>query len=79
MVAIELLIATGDRGEGRLKFLAPSCEHALIDVEMKPSDNSIGIGPQPQLPRNYARATVLVNGPGVIVADRQFQSKISWY
>ncbi|MEO0479702.1 MAG: hypothetical protein AAF196_09500 [Planctomycetota bacterium] len=51
----------------------------ILDAEMKPTDGSIGIGPQPQLPEDYDRATVLVNGPGVIVADRQFESKIGWY
>ena len=50
----------------------------VLDVEMHPSENSIGIGPQPKLPPDYARATVLVNGPGVIVA-RQLGSKIDWW
>src|SRR5690606_10191372 len=48
------------------------------DAEMHPKENSIGIGPQPKLPADYARATVLVNGPGVIVAQ-QLGSKIDWY
>ena len=51
----------------------------VLDVEMRPTKNSIGIGPQPTLPPDYARATVLVNGPGVIVAERQLKSKIDWY
>lgn len=50
----------------------------VLDFEMRPKDNSIGIGPQPELPANYARATVLVNGPGVIVAEK-LGSKIDWY
>lgn len=50
----------------------------VLDVEMHPKENSIGIGPQPQLPADYARATVLVNGPGVIVAEK-LGSKIDWY
>lgn len=58
---------------------ADAYDVVVLDVEMKPSDRSIGIGPQPQLPKDYARATVLVNGPGVIVADRQLESKIGWY
>lgn len=50
----------------------------VLDVEMHPKENSIGIGPQPKLPADYARATVLVNGPGVIVAEK-LGSKIDWY
>ena len=50
----------------------------ILDVEMHPKENSIGIGPQPKLPADYARATVLVNGPGVIVAEK-LGSKIDWY
>lgn len=46
---------------------------------MNPSENSIGIGPQPSLASTYARATVLVNGPGVIVAQRSLKSKIDWW
>jgi len=50
----------------------------VLDVEMQPKENSIGIGPQPVLPAGYARATVLVNGPGVIVAEK-LGSKIDWW
>lgn len=50
----------------------------VLDAEMRPSKNSIGIGPQPQLPADYSRATILVNGPGVIVADRQLHAKLDW-
>jgi len=50
----------------------------VLDVEMKPKANSIGIGPQPTLPADYARATVLVSGPGVIVSQK-LGSKLDWY
>jgi hypothetical protein len=50
----------------------------VLDVEMKPKENSIGIGPQPTLPADYARATVLISGPGVIVSQK-FGSKLDWY
>jgi hypothetical protein len=50
----------------------------ILDVEMHPKENSIGIGKQPQLPKDWSRATVLVNGPGVIVADRQLLAKLDW-
>jgi len=51
---------------------------AVLDVEMHPKQNSIGIGPQPTLPPGYARATVLVSGPGVIVAEK-LGCKIDWW
>ncbi len=50
----------------------------VLDVEMHPKENSIGIGAQPKLPANYARATVLISGPGVIVAEK-LGCKIDWY
>lgn len=57
---------------------ADAFDVVILDVEMHPKENSIGIGKQPQLPKDYNRATVLVNGPGVIVADRQLEAKIDW-
>lgn len=50
----------------------------VLDVEMHPKENSIGIGPQPKLPAGYARATVLISGPGVIVAEK-LGCKIDWW
>jgi hypothetical protein len=57
---------------------ADAYDVVILDVEMHPTERSIGIGKQPTLPQDWSRATVLVNGPGVIIADRQLAAKLDW-
>ncbi|MGE0142355.1 MAG: hypothetical protein AB7I19_03770 [Planctomycetota bacterium] len=57
---------------------ADAFDVVVLDAEMHPTERSIGIGPQPKLPADYSRATILVSGPGVIVADRQLHAKLDW-
>lgn len=57
---------------------ADAYDVVVLDVQMNPTETSIGIGKQPTLPQSWARATVLVNGPGIVVAERQLKAKLDW-
>lgn len=49
----------------------------VIDAEITPTPNAIGLPPRPSLSRDYDRATVLVSGPGAILA-RPLGLKTDW-
>lgn len=49
----------------------------VLDAEVRPKPGRIGLPKGPKLAEDYARATVLVQGAGAIVADRRNQ-KIDW-
>ncbi|MEZ6017631.1 MAG: hypothetical protein R3F49_21155 [Planctomycetota bacterium] len=48
----------------------------ILVVGARSTERSVGIGTHPTLPKGWARAKVLVNGPQAIVAERQLGAKL---
>jgi hypothetical protein len=56
--------------------MADGYDVVIFDAEPKPTPNSIGMPPRPNLPRDYDRATVLIGG--AVMVTLPLQTKIDW-
>jgi hypothetical protein len=49
----------------------------IFDCEIRPQPGRIGLEPRPKLPDTFNRASVMIGGPGTLLAE-SFKSKIDW-
>ena len=49
----------------------------IFDCEIRPQPGRIGLEPRPKLPEDFNRASVMIGGPGTLLAE-SFKSKIDW-
>lgn len=56
---------------------ADAFDVVIFDCEIRPQPGRIGLEPRPKLPEDFNRASVMIGGPGTLLAEG-FQSKIDW-
>ena len=50
---------------------ADAWDVVVFDYDIEPTPGRIGLGPRPDLPDDWARASVLVGGAGAMLGDRE--------